>query len=180
MYGVNDVYDYTSDLHNPRKQGQSLEGTILSPVHHRFVLSAARYCTALVFVSSLSPILLLPKGLPKIRYLQGPIIATLLLAFSWQYSSLPLRLKEMPFLDSISNGSIVWLSWALGFVTGGNALLGRGTSPNAKKGWILGLCTSGVHAIGAAADVQVDAAAGQRTIATEFGPRAAVLFCTFC
>ena len=39
MYGVNDVFDYASDLANPRKGG--VEGALLDPRHHRTVLLSA-------------------------------------------------------------------------------------------------------------------------------------------
>jgi 4-hydroxybenzoate polyprenyltransferase len=37
MYGINDVFDYASDLANPRKGGA--EGAIHSPARHRVVLT---------------------------------------------------------------------------------------------------------------------------------------------
>ena len=39
MYGINDVFDYASDLANPRKGG--IEGALLSPRIHRVTLWAA-------------------------------------------------------------------------------------------------------------------------------------------
>lgn len=36
MYGINDVFDYASDLHNPRKGG--MEGALLAPQLHRPLL----------------------------------------------------------------------------------------------------------------------------------------------
>ena len=36
MYGINDVFDYQSDLRNPRKGG--VEGALLDPRWHRLVL----------------------------------------------------------------------------------------------------------------------------------------------
>jgi 4-hydroxybenzoate polyprenyltransferase len=47
MYGVNDVYDYESDLRNPRKGG--IEGAKLSKDTHLMVLTSA-YLFALPFV----------------------------------------------------------------------------------------------------------------------------------
>ena len=39
MYGINDVFDYESDLRNPRKGG--VEGALLDPSIHRTTLVAA-------------------------------------------------------------------------------------------------------------------------------------------
>ncbi|KAI5118399.1 hypothetical protein M0805_007533 [Coniferiporia weirii] len=180
VFGVNDVYDYASDLRNPRKQGQSLEGGVLNPIHHGLVLSAARVSTTLVFLSSLTPLFTSSPGSSAYRLLQGPLCTILLLFLSWQYSSPPLRLKEQPIVDSLSNGAIVWLSWALGYVACGGALFGSSAGEGASKGWLLAFCTTGVHALGAAADIEADVAAGQRTIATVLGTRITAGFSAAC
>lgn len=175
---MNDVYDYESDLRNPRKQGQSLEGGILSPVYHNLVLISARAASLLILLSSLIPPLSSNAPVSPSRTLQGPLITVALLVLSWQYSSPPLRLKERPLLDSLSNGVVVWLCWARGYTAEGLPLFGSGAMESAAKGWVLAFCTAGVHALGAAADVDADNAAGQRTIATVFGQRTAALFST--
>src|SRR5690554_8074008 len=53
MYGINDVFDYESDLRNPRKGG--IEGALLPPELHRTVL----WISAL---STVPPALLLMLG----------------------------------------------------------------------------------------------------------------------
>ncbi|OCB90585.1 prenyltransferase [Sanghuangporus baumii] len=180
VFGVNDVYDYASDLRNPRKQGWSLEGCVLEPIHHDFVLTAARVASALVLLSSfLNPSLSFSSfhspSSPSVNFIQ-PLLTAVILILGWQYSSPPLRLKERPILDSLSNGALVWLCWALGYTSSGHTLFGPNAGEGANKGWLLALCTSGVHALGAAADVEVDNATGQRTIATAYGRRAAAFF----
>lgn len=74
----------------------------------------------------------------------------------------------------------MWLCWAIGYVAAGKPLLGSAASEGAGKGWLLAFCTSGVHALGAAADMEADIAAGQRTIATLLGKRVTGLFSAFC
>lgn len=178
VFGVNDVYDYASDLQNPRKQGQSLEGGILNPSEHELVLSAARAASALIILSSFLGPESFNSGTRAIslRGFQQPLITMLILILGWQYSAPPFRLKERPILDSLSNGTLVWLCWALGYTSSGSALFGLGAEEGSNKGWLLALCTTGVHALGAAADVQADVAADQRTIATVFGERVAAGF----
>lgn len=74
----------------------------------------------------------------------------------------------------------MWLCWAIGYVAAGKPLFGSAASEGAGKGWLLAFCTSGVHALGAAADMEADIAAGQRTIATLLGKRVTGLFSAFC
>ncbi|KAL5635194.1 hypothetical protein ACGC1H_003032 [Rhizoctonia solani] len=101
------------------------------------------------------------------------LTTTALVALGWMYSAPPVRLKEVPIIDSIANGLIVFLSWFLGYASC-RALAGdRGPGWNItsipSKGYVLGLVTSSVHALGAAADIDADLAAGQRTVGTVLG-----------
>jgi len=160
VFGMNDVYDYDSDVLNPRKIASGLEGGALLPTYHPAVRLAAYLSTTLILLTSLST--LRP---------QNVVATTLLVLLGWQYSASPLRLKEVPLLDSLSNGSIVFLSWFVGYS------FGDGSLSNAPgKGYTLALCTAGVHALGAVMDVDSDAAARQRTIATFLGSRPAAIF----
>lgn len=156
VFGVNDVYDYQSDLVNPRKIAAGLEGGILPPQYHAMVLK----------VSYLSAIFVVAVGILSRQW--GTIIATLSLIFlGFQYSSPPLRLKEVPVIDSITNGVIVFLCWFIG-------LTARGAIQHPslrRKGFVIGLVVSAIHALGASVDIESDMAAGQRTIATLLGPR---------
>ena len=45
---------------------------------------------------------------------------------------------------------------------------------------MLSLCTTGIHALGAIADVEADIAAGQRTIAVALGKRPAAVMAALC
>ena len=162
VFGVNDVYDYPSDRHNPRKLADALEGIVLRPELHAAVIISAWAATASILAASL--LVVRPHN---------TIVIVALLVLSWQYSAPPLRFKERPVLDSISNGAIVNLAYLAGYTAGGGRLDAQMLR---LRGHVLGLCTTGVHALGAAVDVDADAAAGQRTIATVFGPRIAIAF----
>jgi 4-hydroxybenzoate polyprenyltransferase len=164
VFGVNDVYDYESDRRNPRKIANSLEGGILDPAHHSVVLNAAYLSTIFIIFSALA------------NRRRDNILATILLVLlGWQYSSPPLRLKEVPVFDSLSNGSIVFLAWYCGF-----SFSGLSISNVPSSGIMLSLCTAGIHALGAVVDSETDFAAGQTTIATAFGKRAAAVFAASC
>ena len=93
MYGINDVFDYESDLRNPRKGG--VEGALLDPRVHRTTLIAA--------VVSCVPFLV-------VLVVLGDPLSWLVLAISMfavvAYSAKGLRFKEKPFLDSITTSRI--------------------------------------------------------------------------
>lgn len=173
VFGVNDVYDYESDLRNPRKHSQSFEGGVLDPNKHELVLNAATCCTYLVSLS----VLLQTYGKTISSIFRRILLTSSIILLAWQYSAPPLRMKELPFFDSCSNGLLVWLVWALGYTSTGNSLWGRSNMVESHKGWLLALCSSGIHALGAAADIEVDGSMEQQTIATFSGVRGAAAFC---
>lgn len=161
---MNDVYDYETDLRNPRKIAEGLEGGILQPVFHKDVLLAAWFSTFLILgVSILS------------RHPQNITANAAIVFLGWQYSSAPLRLKEVPVLDSISNGLIVFIGWFAGFSFSGGSI-----SNAPAKGYMLSLCTTGIHALGAIVDVESDVAAGQQTIAVALGKRQTAALAALC
>ncbi|CAE6488859.1 unnamed protein product [Rhizoctonia solani] len=176
VFGINDVYDYETDIRNPRKSATSLEGTILPPAHHDFVHRAAVTASLItiatsVLPSTFSPATSLCNG--TVRTYAPMLATTALVALCWMYSAPPTRLKEVPIVDSVSNGLIVFLSWFLGYAScralAGDRGLGWNIADIPSKGYVLGLVTSSVHALGAAADIDADLAAGQRTVGTVLG-----------
>lgn len=154
------MYDYHSDVTNSRKLGSGLEGAVLYPAYHPSVRLAAYISTVFIVCTSLL----------TLRF-QNVSATSLLVFLGWQYSAPPLRLKEAPLLDSCSNGLIVLLAWLVGYTFGNGKL-----SNIPDKAFILSLCTTGVHALGAAVDIESDSAAGQVTIATFYGQRSAAAF----
>ncbi len=158
MYGVNDVFDYESDLRNPRKGG--IEGALLAPSLHLPVLLVALH---------------LP--VPFVWYLIGAgnqvsnlVLAVVLftvLAYSLKY----LRFKEIPFLDSITSAAHF-----VGPLVYGIALAG-GNFNNSMLVMILvafSLWGMASHAFGAVQDVKADREAGIASIATVLGARSTV------
>ncbi|MEY4263149.1 MAG: hypothetical protein RLY88_857 [Actinomycetota bacterium] len=160
MYGINDVFDYESDLRNPRKGG--LEGNLLQPRWHRFTIIAA---TAL--------------SLPFLLYLTfvGTSIATgwlYLFVFTVvAYSAKGLRFKEKPFLDSLTSASHF-----VGPMIYAVALAGANIGDFKILSMILAFTLWGVasHAFGAVQDVQADREGGIASIATVIGARNTVRF----
>ncbi|MWB98239.1 prenyltransferase [Agromyces seonyuensis] len=163
MYGINDVFDYASDLANPRKGG--VEGALLDPSRHRAVL----WISALVCLPFL--VFLVAVGGP------AAWIALAVVCFDVvAYSAPGLRFKERPFLDSVSS--------SIHFV--GPAVVGlalAGASPTWPLVALLSaffLWGVAAHAFGAVQDVEPDRGAGIGSIATVLGARATVRFAIGC
>ena len=159
IYGINDVFDYESDLRNPRKGG--IEGAVLAPRFHRPVLLAVAvtnvpFLVALVLVGGPASWLVLAVSL-------FAVIA---------YSLAGLRFKERPVLDSITS-STHFVSPAVYAVV----LAGRGIDARSVLLLVAFFCWGmASHAFGAVQDVPADRAGGIESIATVFGARPTVWF----
>ncbi len=163
MYGINDVFDYESDLRNPRKGG--VEGSVLDRSRHRATLVAAAVTTV-------------------------PFLAYLVLVGSWEsslwlaasafaviaYSAKGLRFKEIPFLDSLTSAfhfvSPALVGWALA-----GADLSGGVWACLIAFMLWGAAS---QAFGAVQDVRFDREAGLKSVATVLGARATVWFALAC
>jgi 4-hydroxybenzoate polyprenyltransferase len=159
MYGINDVFDYESDLRNPRKGG--VEGALLPPELHRPML----------LVSTLLP---LPFLVPLVLW--GSVASTGVLAlalfFVVAYSAKNIRFKEVPFVDSVTS-SLHFVMPAIFAMT----LVGEGLTPLALT--LLGsffFWGMASHAFGAVQDVAADREAGVGSIATVIGAKGTVRF----
>jgi len=163
MYGINDVFDYESDLRNPRKGGA--HGAVLDRSLHAPTLWAAGL-SCLPFV-----VYLVAVGSPA----SWAVLAASLF-FVVFYSAPPLRLKERPFADSVTSSihffspavyalvlaHAVW-TWELVLIVVAFALWGVAS-----------------HAFGAVQDVVADRQAGISSIATARGARWTVRFALGC
>lgn len=152
MYGTNDVFDYESDLRNPRKGGA--HGAVLDRRMHRITLWAAGLL-CLPFV-----VYLVITGSP-ISWL----ILALSLFFVVFYSAPPLRLKERPFLDSATSSIHFFSPAVYGLVLAGATW----TPPLVALIVAFALWGVASHAFGAVQDVVADREAGIASIATARG-----------
>lgn len=157
MYGINDVFDYASDVANPRKGG--IEGALLTPRLHRATLWTAALSNLpfLVF-------LVLVGNAASTAWLVVSVFAVI------AYSAPGLRFKERPFLDSATS-SVHFVSPA----AFGLAL--AGVTPTADVVITLlafFLWGMAAHAFGAVQDIGPDRAGGIRSVATAIGARATV------
>ncbi|WP_125131717.1 prenyltransferase [Microbacterium sp. 10M-3C3] len=163
MYGINDVFDYESDLRNPRKGGT--HGAVLDRRMHRITLWAAGISCAPFVVA------LVILGTPW-----SWLVLAASLFFVVFYSAPPLRLKERPFADSVTSSIHFFSPAVYGFVLAG-----------ATWTWqllviVVAFALWGVasHAFGAVQDVVADRAAGISSIATARGARWTVRFALAC
>lgn len=157
LYGINDVFDYESDMKNPRKNG--IEGIRLQRKFHPFV----------VWVSII-------LNIPFLVYLfaNGNFASNIWLVFVMfmvvAYSAPKLRFKERPFLDSFTSathffGPMVFAMLLTGWST---------------QYWLVtvAFCAWAMasHAFGAVQDIVPDRAAKIHSIATFLGARKTVWF----
>ncbi|MGM7665785.1 prenyltransferase [Microbacterium sp. A93] len=154
MYGVNDVFDYESDLANPRKGGA--EGAKLPPRLHRATLLA-------------SSVLVVPFVITLVVLGSDRPISWLILAVSLfavlAYSVPGLRFKEIPVLDSITSSThfVTPALYAL-------ALAGTTITPAIVVTMLAFFCWGmASHAFGAVQDIVPDREAGIGSIATALG-----------
>lgn len=157
MYGINDVFDYESDLRNPRKGG--VEGALLDPRLHRLTLIAA-----------------IAVNIPFLAYLAivGSPLSWLVLAVSVfavvAYSARGLRFKERPVLDSVTSSTHFVSPAVYGLVLAGASFSWQIWAMLAAY-FLWGMAS---HAFGAVQDILADREAGIGSVATVFGARVTV------
>ena len=156
MYGINDVFDYESDLRNPRKGG--IEGALLAPELHRTTLLwafglAAPFIGYAVFVSL--------ENLPALLVLLLTVFAVI------AYSVKGLRFKEIPFLDSVTSSTHFVGPMLFGLLLAGESF--GSTLQLATLAFFL--WGAGSHAFGAVQDIRADREAGIASVATNLGAR---------
>ena len=160
LYSTNDVYDFESDIKNPRKK---IRTDIVKTVSGRNFIIRSAYVMSILLIASSIPFLMQGNFL-------NIILMVLAVSISFAYSVPPFRLKEIPVLDSLSNGIATFFMLALGYTAYGNFL----AMP--IQIYFVGLGAAAIHALGAAIDYEPDKAANIRTIATALGTRTT---CTF-
>ena len=157
MYGINDVFDYESDMQNPRKGG--IEGAREQKAFHPVIIWAA--------VTSNIPFVcyMLLAG----TYVSG-VILLLTIFFVIAYSVAKLRFKEIPILDSVTSsihfvGPLIFALSLFGFSIE--------QLPYVLAFFLWGMAS---HAFGAIQDIIPDREGKISSIATVFGARRTVWF----
>ena len=155
MYGVNDVFDYESDLRNPRKGG--IEGALLPKSVHRTViwaavLSCVPFVAYLLFVGNL----------------ESGFWLALVLFTVVAYSAKHLRFKEKPVLDSVTSASHFAGPMVFALTLTNVNLAGAEVGAILAAFMLWGMAS---HAFGAVQDIKADREGGIASIATYFGAR---------
>lgn len=163
MYGINDVFDYESDMRNPRKGG--VEGAVLDRSLHKVTLWAV-----------------VITNVPFLIYLVavGNLDANIVLAVSMfavvAYSMKGLRFKEIPVLDSLTSSTHFVSPAVFGVI-----LAGATFTPSL---WLIlnafFLWGMASHAFGAVQDIQADREGQLSSIATVFGAAWTARFAVAC
>lgn len=152
MYGVNDVFDYESDILNPRKGG--IEGMKEERASHPLIMKAT-----IIFNLPFLAFLFLNGNL------LSNIILSLLIFDVIAYSIKGLRFKEKPIIDSISS--------SIHFV--GPLIYGLSLTDNPQFPlvFLLAFFLWGMasHALGAIQDILPDRQAKLSSVATILGAR---------
>lgn len=155
MYGVNDVFDYESDLRNPRKGG--IEGALLPKSVHRTVIWAA-VLSCVPFVAYLLFVGTLESG-----FWLALVLFTVV-----AYSAKHLRFKEKPVLDSVTSASHFAGPMVFALSLTNVNLTGAEVGAILAAFMLWGMAS---HAFGAVQDIKADREGGIASIATYFGAR---------
>jgi 4-hydroxybenzoate polyprenyltransferase len=152
LYGINDICDYPSDKLNPRKN--SIEGGLLPSETYRPMLA---------WIMALNAPLIPALAACGDRRANG--LLAFLLATTVAYSAPPLRLKEVPGLDSVTSASHYVTPFVYGLALNRAAIY-----PRQEIAAFVAWCMAS-QSFGAIQDVEFDRAGGFASIATALGAR---------
>jgi len=156
IYGVNDVFDYETDIRNPKKTG------------YEQVLPKAFHAKLLIIIL----ILCIPFSLYGLT-LSLPAVLSLAAFFFFAgfYSAPPIRAKARPFFDSVFSAGHYVATGVFGyFLLGGMESIWLLVS--ASMAWAIAM-----HAYSAVPDIEADSEAGLETIATTLGATNTIWLC---
>ena len=154
MYGINDIFDYESDIRNPRKTG---------------VLAKSKHLPLWGVIVA--------GNVPFLAYfaVTGTVASTVWLAVMIfmvvAYSLKGLRFKEVPFLDSFTSSFHYTSPFIFGVLFAGGEHLWL---PAFLAFFIWAMAN---HALGAIQDIGPDRDAGIASIATKLGAEKTLVFC---
>lgn len=159
IYWVNDIFDYETDKHNPKKQ--DYEWLITPDRQHilRFIIAWLNIPFLLLSI--------LPNSWSYLWLL-------LFLLSSLFYSAPPLRAKSKPILDTIISALVYIAPWFVWYY------ISWGDGFNRLNFWALLAWNMAMHAYSAIPDIESDRQANLYTVATLYGKEGTLLFCIIC
>jgi 4-hydroxybenzoate polyprenyltransferase len=169
LYGVNDVFDYETDLKNARKLETNLEGKVLPPEYHSFILWTSAML-AIIF------------GIIYTFYLDFNLMVYIsMFIVALAYSVKPIQFKGRPFLDFISSSFHYTISAFFALYYFYDAAVFH-TAQEVTVEYIslwrllpLFIWGFGSHILGAIPDIDADKDTGLRTTAVVLGKRLSLL-----
>ena len=158
LYGTNDIYDYEADKVNPRKPKRDsveLETKVFPLVKNISII--------VVILLLISAVLTLnPTNI---------LAMSILLFFSYFYSAPPIRFKQWPPMDSVSNGILYFYAPVLLGASFGATLFDLPIQV-----YFITAGVMGIHSFSTIMDYTADQLVEERTFATVYGKRAASIF----
>lgn len=159
MYGVNDIFDYESDIKNPRKIAAGIDGSVLAKSKHPrlwlWIVLTALAPTAYLF---------------SIGNTESNIWLAIMIFMVFAYSVKGLRFKEIPLLDSATSS----FHYTSPFIYGG--LLAGSSELYLPAFATFYIWVMANHAFGAIQDIKPDRDAGIKSIATVLGASRTIIF----
>ncbi|MDS0260113.1 prenyltransferase [Haloarcula sp. S1CR25-12] len=159
LYGVNDAFDTDTDEHNPKKSEEGKEQSFRDTPGVKAAIVLSGLLAVPLFFLTTSPVALLALG--------GWAFLTV------TYSAPPLRLKSIPFVDSVVNG-LYLLPGIAAYIT----IAGSFPPMSGVVGFWL--WTMGYHTFSAIPDIGPDRKAGVRTLASVLGKRKSLVYTGVC
>jgi len=159
FYGINDWFDKQTDLKNERKQKSIWFGTIAKD-NPKLLIQVSIICFVFVIGVAIATL-----------NIYNILLYLFLVALGFAYSVPPIKLKNIPFADSIVNalGYIV-IPYHLGYTFDGVFRLNYLV-------FIVSIAAIAFHLGGAYLDMEQDKADGQMTIAIFLGKKLSFLVC---
>lgn len=157
IYGVNDVYDYETDLQNPKKQSYE---SVLPLERHRLVLVSALIGTV-------------PFALYTLTFPVPTILAFIAFVFfAYFYSAPPIRAKARPFIDSFFSAGHYVSTGVFGFLLVAPFISLQISLIISAMAWAIAM-----HVYSAIPDITADRSVALDTTATFLGQKAAIWYC---
>ncbi len=162
MYGINDIFDYESDIKNPRKasvEGAQLQKQELQRLWLQIIGWTVPFIAVLIWTGSL----------------WSTIVFLFSLFMVVAYSAIPFRFKEIPFLDSFTSSCHFVTPLLFGILYAGGSLTIHTYIPAIIAYALWGIAS---HAFGAIQDIVYDREGNIASIATVLGARATLIIST--
>lgn len=156
IYGINDVYDYETDMRNPKKV--SYESVLPKELHKKVLLA--------VGLTSVPFILLVPENSNALVALFGFFF------FATFYSAPPIRAKAKPLIDSVFSAGHYVATGVFGYFLIAGEVAWPWQYIVAGMAWAMAM-----HAYSAVPDIQADRDAGLKTTAILFGHKNTIWYC---